>query len=80
MANVDAADNWKTHFRDTMPAEISQQLAHGQLHARISDRVRELEQWGALFDRTENGDILQRAFGGHTFKRLCHVGDRTGSK
>jgi succinate dehydrogenase / fumarate reductase flavoprotein subunit len=50
-----------------------------QLHAQESpDRVRELEQWGALFDRTENGDILQRAFGGHTFKRLCHVGDRTG--
>ena len=42
------------------------------------DRVRELEQWGALFDRTESGAILQRAFGGHTFKRLCHVGDRTG--
>jgi len=50
-----------------------------QIHAQESpDRVRELEQWGALFDRTENGDILQRAFGGHTFKRLCHVGDRTG--
>jgi len=52
-----------------------------QLHAQESpDRVRELEQWGALFDRTESGDILQRAFGGHTFKRLCHVGDRTGWK
>ncbi len=50
-----------------------------QLHAQESpERVRELEQWGALFDRTESGDILQRAFGGHTFKRLCHVGDRTG--
>ncbi len=50
-----------------------------QLHAQEApDRVRELEQWGALFDRTESGDILQRAFGGHTFKRLCHVGDRTG--
>src|SRR5260370_12698671 len=50
-----------------------------QLHAQESpDRVHELEQWGALFDRTEKGDILQRAFGGHTFKRLCHVGDRTG--
>jgi succinate dehydrogenase / fumarate reductase flavoprotein subunit len=50
-----------------------------QLHAlEAPDRVRELEQWGALFDRTESGDILQRAFGGHTFKRLCHVGDRTG--
>ena len=50
-----------------------------QLHAQESpDRVRELEQWGALFDRTEDGRILQRAFGGHTYKRLCHVGDRTG--
>ena len=50
-----------------------------QIHAQEApDRVRELEQWGALFDRTEDGEILQRAFGGHTFKRLCHVGDRTG--
>src|SRR5207247_8270106 len=50
-----------------------------QSHAQeSSERVRELEQWGALFDRTEDGRILQRAFGGHTFKRLCHVGDRTG--
>src|SRR5437868_4041816 len=50
-----------------------------QLHAQEApERVRELEQWGALFDRTEAGNILQRAFGGHTFKRLCHVGDRTG--
>jgi len=80
MANVDAADSWKTHFRDTMRGgKISQQLAHGAASRSESpDRVRELEQWGALFDRTESGDILQRAFGGHTFKRLCHVGDRTG--
>ena len=50
-----------------------------QLHAQEApDRVRELEQWGALFDRTADGEILQRAFGGHTYKRLCHVGDRTG--
>jgi succinate dehydrogenase / fumarate reductase, flavoprotein subunit len=80
MANVDPADNWKVHFRDTMRG--GKMLNNGrmaQLHAQEApDRVRELEQWGALFDRTENGAILQRAFGGHTFKRLCHVGDRTG--
>ncbi len=80
MANVDAADSWKTHFRDTMRGGKFLNNWHmAQLHAQESpDRVRELEQWGALFDRTESGDILQRAFGGHTFKRLCHVGDRTG--
>jgi succinate dehydrogenase / fumarate reductase flavoprotein subunit len=80
MANVDSADNWKTHFRDTMRGgKFLNNWRMAQLHAQESpDRVRELEQWGALFDRTESGDILQRAFGGHTFKRLCHVGDRTG--
>jgi succinate dehydrogenase / fumarate reductase flavoprotein subunit len=80
MANVDTADNWKTHFRDTMRGgKFLNNWRMAQLHAQESpDRVRELEQWGALFDRTETGDILQRAFGGHTFKRLCHVGDRTG--
>jgi succinate dehydrogenase / fumarate reductase flavoprotein subunit len=80
MANVDAADNWKTHFRDTMRGgKFLNNWRMAQLHAQEApDRVRELEQWGALFDRTESGDILQRAFGGHTFKRLCHVGDRTG--
>ena len=80
MANVDAADSWKTHFRDTMRGgKFLNNWRMAQLHAQESpDRVRELEQWGALFDRTESGDILQRAFGGHTFKRLCHVGDRTG--
>jgi len=80
MANVDTADNWKTHFRDTMRGgKFLNNWRMAQLHAQESpDRVRELEQWGALFDRTESGDILQRAFGGHTFKRLCHVGDRTG--
>ncbi len=80
MANVDAADNWKTHFRDTMRGgKFLNNWRMAQIHAQESpDRVRELEQWGALFDRTENGNILQRAFGGHTFKRLCHVGDRTG--
>src|SRR3989475_7399108 len=80
MANVGRADNWKTHFRDTMRGgKFLNNWRMAQLHAQESpDCVRELEQWGALFDRTETGDILQRAFGGHTFKRLCHVGDRTG--
>ncbi len=80
MANVDRADNWKVHFRDTMSGgKFLNNWRMAQLHAlEAPDRVRELEQWGALFDRTEKGEILQRAFGGHTFKRLCHVGDRTG--
>jgi len=80
MANVDTADGWKTHFRDTMRGgKFLNNWRMAQLHAQESpDRVRELEQWGALFDRTDNGSILQRAFGGHTYKRLCHVGDRTG--
>jgi succinate dehydrogenase / fumarate reductase, flavoprotein subunit len=80
MANVDHADDWPTHFRDTMRGgKFLNNWRMAQLHAQEApDRVRELEQWGALFDRTEDGNILQRAFGGHTFKRLCHVGDRTG--
>jgi succinate dehydrogenase / fumarate reductase flavoprotein subunit len=80
MANVDSADDWRTHFRDTIRGGKSlNNWRMAQLHAQEApDRVRELEQWGALFDRTEDGNILQRAFGGHTFKRLCHVGDRTG--
>ncbi|HWG59248.1 MAG TPA: FAD-binding protein [Candidatus Acidoferrales bacterium] len=80
MGNVDAADDWRTHFRDTMRGgKFLNNWRMAQLHAQESpERVRELEQWGALFDRTPSGDILQRAFGGHTFKRLCHVGDRTG--
>ncbi len=80
MANVDAADDWRTHFRDTMRGgKLLNNWRMAQIHAQEApDRVRELEQWGALFDRTEDGRILQRAFGGHTFKRLCHVGDRTG--
>jgi len=80
MANVDPADDWRTHFRDTMRGGKflnNWRMAH--IHAQEApERVRELEQWGALFDRTSSCDILQRAFGGHTFKRLCHVGDRTG--
>ncbi|HEV7673111.1 MAG TPA: FAD-binding protein [Candidatus Angelobacter sp.] len=80
MANVDKADSWRTHFRDTMRGgKLLNNWRMAQLHAQEApERVRELEQWGALFDRTSDGDILQRAFGGHTFKRLCHVGDRTG--
>jgi len=80
MGNVDAADSWRTHFRDTMRGgKLLSNWRMAQIHAQEApDRVRELEQWGALFDRTSDGQILQRAFGGHTFKRLCHVGDRTG--
>ena len=80
MANVDHADNWRTHFRDTMRGgKLLNNWRMAQIHAQEApERVRELEQWGALFDRTEDGHILQRAFGGHTFRRLCHVGDRTG--
>jgi succinate dehydrogenase / fumarate reductase, flavoprotein subunit len=80
MANVDSADSWKTHFRDTMRGgKLLNNWRMAQLHAQEApERVKELEQWGALFDRTEEGKILQRAFGGHTFRRLCHVGDRTG--
>ncbi|HEX5965722.1 MAG TPA: FAD-binding protein [Pyrinomonadaceae bacterium] len=80
MANVDAADDWRTHFRDTMRGgKFLNNWRMAQIHAQEApDRVRELEQWGALFDRTNSGEILQRAFGGHTYKRLCHVGDRTG--
>jgi succinate dehydrogenase / fumarate reductase, flavoprotein subunit len=80
MANVDSADDWRTHFRDTMRGgKLLNNWRMAQLHAQEApDRVRELEQWGALFDRTKDGEILQRAFGGHTFRRLCHVGDRTG--
>jgi succinate dehydrogenase / fumarate reductase flavoprotein subunit len=80
MANVDTDDGWKPHFRDTMRGgKFLNNWRMAQLHAQEApDRVRELEQWGALFDRTDSGAILQRAFGGHTYKRLCHVGDRTG--
>jgi len=80
MSNVDASDDWRAHFCDTMRGgKFLNNWRMAQLHAQEApERVRELEQWGALFDRTENGEILQRAFGGHTFKRLCHVGDRTG--
>jgi succinate dehydrogenase / fumarate reductase flavoprotein subunit len=80
MGNVDAADNWRTHFRDTMRGgKFLNDWRMAQIHAQEApERVHELEQWGALFDRTKDGEILQRAFGGHTFRRLAHVGDRTG--
>ena len=80
MGNVYEEDNWKVHFRDTMRG--GKMLNHwrmAQLHAQESpDRVHELEKWGALFDRTKDGKILQRDFGGHRYARLAHVGDRTG--
>ena len=80
LANVDPQDNWETHFRDTMKGgSFLNHWRMAQLHAQQApDRAYELEKWGALFDRTPDGRILQRAFGGHTYKRLAHVGDRTG--
>jgi succinate dehydrogenase / fumarate reductase flavoprotein subunit len=80
MGNVDSSDDWRTHFRDTMRGgKFMNHWRMAQLHAQEApERVEELEQWGALFDRTDDGKILQRPFGGHTFRRLCHVGDRTG--
>jgi succinate dehydrogenase / fumarate reductase flavoprotein subunit len=80
MGNVDNEDNWRVHFGDTMRGgKFLNNWRMAQFHAQeASDRVNELEHWGALFDRTADGKILQRAFGGHSFKRLCHVGDRTG--
>ena len=77
---VDPRDNWKVHFRDTMKGgRYLNQWRMAQLHAmEAPDRVKELEQWGALFDRTADGKILQRNFGGHKYPRLAHVGDRTG--
>ena len=80
LAHVDPQDGWETHFRDTMKGgSFLNHWRMAQIHAQESpDRVRELEHWGALFDRTQDGRILQRAFGGHTWKRLAHVGDRTG--
>src|SRR6478735_5471138 len=72
--------NWKVHFRDTMKGgRYLNQWRMAQLHAmEAPDRVNELEAWGALFDRTKDGRILQRNFGGHKYPRLAHVGDRTG--
>jgi succinate dehydrogenase / fumarate reductase flavoprotein subunit len=80
MGNVSSEDNWKVHFRDTMRGgKFLNNNRMAELHAKESpDRVHELEQWGALFDRTKEGKILQRDFGGHRYARLAHVGDRTG--
>jgi succinate dehydrogenase / fumarate reductase, flavoprotein subunit len=80
LANVDDRDNWRVHFSDTMRGgQYLNNWRMAELHAKEApDRVRELEAWGALFDRTPDGRILQRNFGGHKYPRLAHVGDRTG--
>ena len=80
LANVDDRDSWRVHFADTMRGgQYLNDPRMAELHAREApDRVRELEAWGALFDRTKDGRILQRNFGGHAYPRLAHVGDRTG--
>ena len=80
LSNVDDRDNWKVHFADTMRGgQYLNNWRMAEIHAKEApDRVKELEAWGALFDRTEEGKILQRNFGGHKYPRLAHVGDRTG--
>ncbi len=80
LGNADDRDGWKTHFKDTMKGgKYLNNWRMAQIHAKESaDRVRELEQWGAVFDRTPKGLINQRNFGGHTYPRLAHVGDSTG--
>ncbi|GAA1223746.1 MULTISPECIES: fumarate reductase/succinate dehydrogenase flavoprotein subunit [Streptomyces] len=80
MGNVNSGDSWQVHFRDTLRGgKFLNQWRMAELHAREApDRVWELETWGALFDRTEDGRISQRNFGGHEYPRLAHVGDRTG--
>ena len=80
LGNADDRDGWKTHFKDTMKGgKYLNNWRMAQIHAQESaDRVRELEQWGAVFDRTPSGLINQRNFGGHTYPRLAHVGDSTG--
>src|SRR5215471_4512059 len=80
LANVDERDNWQVHFADTMRGgQYVNNWRMAQIHAKEApDRVRELEAWGAVFDRTRDGRILQRNFGGHKYPRLAHVGDRTG--
>jgi succinate dehydrogenase / fumarate reductase flavoprotein subunit len=80
LANVAPQDDWRTHFRDTMlGGKTLNNWRMAQLHAQEApERVRELERWGAVFDRTAQGTILQRPFGGHSHPRLAHVGDRTG--
>ncbi len=80
LANVDERDNWKVHFSDTMRGgHYINNWRMAEIHSKEApDRVRELEAWGAVFDRTKDGRILQRNFGGHKYPRLAHVGDRTG--
>src|ERR1700722_15656307 len=80
LGNVWPEDNWQVHFRDTMRGgKLLNNWRMAQLHAmEAPERVLELEEWGALFDRTPDGRILQRDFGGHRYARLAHVGDRTG--
>ena len=80
LANVDPDDSWQIHFHDTMRGgQLINNWRMAEIHAKESpERVYELEYWGALFDRTSDGKILQRPFGAHTYRRLCHVGDRTG--
>src|ERR1700739_2333024 len=80
MGNVNPNDNWQVHFRDTMRGgKFMNNPRMAELHAKEApDRVWELEAWGALFDRTADGKISQRNFGGHEYPRLAHVGDRTG--
>jgi len=80
IGNIDEKDNWKVHFADTMRGgQYLNNCKMAEIHAREApDRIFELEAWGALFDRTKDGKILQRHFGGHRFRRLAHVGDRTG--
>src|SRR5437867_9406373 len=80
MGNANSNDNWQVHFRDTMRGgKFLNNWRMAELHAQEApDRVWELERWGALFDRTKDGRILQRDFGGHRYARLAHVGDRTG--
>src|SRR6202522_462348 len=80
LGNVDDRDNWRVHFSDTMRGgQYVNNWRMAELHAKEApDRVKELEAWGAVFDRTKDGKILQRNFGGHRSPRLAHVGDRTG--
>jgi succinate dehydrogenase / fumarate reductase flavoprotein subunit len=80
IADVDAKDNWEVHFADTIVegAYLSDWRMAEMLAKEAPERVYELERYGAIFDRTDDGRIMQRAFGGHTYRRLCHVGDKTG--
>ena len=80
LGNVEAEDNWQTHFQDTLfGGKYLNNWRMAELHAKEApDRVLELERWGGIFDRTPDGRMSQRAFGGHTHRRLVHIGDRTG--